>query len=98
MFKGILGKFKESAISVAPVAIIVFILALTPITDFSATEIITFAICDVFMIVGITLFNLGADMAMTPMGEQIGSGLTKSRKVTVLLTVAFVMGLLITMA
>ena len=98
MFKGILGKFKESAISVAPVAIIVFILALTPITDFSATEIITFAICAVFMIIGITLFNLGADMAMTPMGEQIGSGLTKSRKVMVLLTVAFVMGLLITMA
>ncbi len=98
MFKGILGKFKESAISVAPVAIIVFILALTPITDFSAAEIITFAICAVFMIIGITLFNLGADMAMTPMGEQIGSGLTKSRKVMVLLTVAFVMGLLITMA
>ena len=98
MFKGVLGKLKESAISVAPVAIIVFILALTPITDFSAKEIITFAVCAVFMIIGITLFNLGADMAMTPMGEQIGSGLTKSRKVTVLLTVAFVMGLLITMA
>ena len=98
MLKGFLGKLKESAMSVAPVAIIVFILALTPITDLSAKEIITFAICAVFMIVGITLFNLGADMAMTPMGEQIGSGLTKSRKVTLLLTIAFIMGLLITMA
>ena len=37
MFKGLLGKFRDSAISVAPVALIVFILALTPITDFSAT-------------------------------------------------------------
>ena len=98
MLKGFLGKLKESAMSVAPVAIIVFILALTPITDLSAKEIITFAVCAVFMIVGITLFNLGADMAMTPMGEQIGSGLTKSRKVTLLLTIAFIMGLLITMA
>ena len=50
------------------------------------------------MIIGITLFNLGADMAMTPMGEQIGSGLTKSRKVMLLLFVVFVMGLLVTMA
>ncbi len=98
MFKGILNKFKESAISVAPVAIIVFILALTPITDFSATEIITFAICAVFMIVGITLFNMGADMAMTPMGEQIGSGLTKSRKISLLTGIAFIMGILITIA
>ena len=98
MFKGIFNKFKESAISVAPVAIIVFILALTPLTDFSAKEIITFASCAIFMIVGITLFNMGADLAMTPMGEQIGSGLTKSRKFSLLFVIAFVMGILITMA
>ena len=98
MLKGLLSKLRESAISVAPVAIIVFVLALTPITDFTTTEIITFAICAVFMIIGITLFNLGADMAMTPMGEQIGSGLTKQRKVTLLVAIAFMMGLLITMA
>lgn len=98
MLKGLLGKFKESAISVAPVAIIVFILALTPITDFSAKEIITFAICAAFMIIGITLFNLGADMAMTPMGEQIGSGVTKSRKIMLLLFIALIMGTLVTIA
>ena len=98
MFKILLGKLRESSIAVAPVAIIVFILALTPITDFTPTEIITFAICAVFAIIGITLFNLGADMAMTPMGEQIGSGLSKSRKFNLLLVIAFVMGVLITIA
>jgi len=98
MLKGLLSKLKESTMSVAPVAIIVFILALTPITDFSATEIITFAVCTIFMILGITLFNLGADMAMTPMGAQIGSGITKKRKFSLLAIIAFVMGLLITMA
>ena len=98
MFKILLGKLRESSIAVAPVAIIVFILALTPITDFTSTEIITFAICAVFAIIGITLFNLGADMAMTPMGEQIGSGLSKFRKFNLLLVIAFVMGVLITIA
>ena len=98
MFKILLGKLRESSIAVAPVAIIVFILALTPITDFTATEIITFAICAVFAIIGITLFNLGADMAMTPMGEQIGLGLTKKRKFNLLMVIAFVMGVLITIA
>jgi hypothetical protein len=44
------------------------------------------------------LFNLGADMAMTPMGEQVGSGLTKSRKLNVLLIVCFVMGVFVTVA
>ena len=98
MLKGLLSKLKESTMSVAPVAIIVFILAFTPITDFSATEIITFAVCTIFMILGITLFNLGADMAMTPMGAQIGSGITKKRKFSLLAIIAFVMGLLITIA
>ena len=35
---------------------------------------------------------------MTPMGEQIGGGLTKSRKIAVLLIVCFLMGVLITVA
>ena len=98
MFKVLLGKLKASSLSIAPVAIIVFILALTPITDFTVTEIVTFAICAAFAIIGITLFNLGADMAMTPMGEQIGLGLAKKRKFNLLIAIAFVMGVLITIA
>ena len=50
------------------------------------------------LILGIGLFNLGADMAMTPMGQYIGEGLTRSRKLGVLLGVSFLMGLLITVA
>ncbi len=50
------------------------------------------------LILGIGLFNLGADLAMTPMGGHVGSGLTKSKKVMVLIAVCFVMGLLITIA
>ena len=47
---------------------------------FTWQEQVTFAVCAVFLILGIGLFNLGADIAMSPMGEHIGSGLTKSKK------------------
>ena len=57
-----------------------------------------FCISAVFLIIGIALFNLGADLAMTPMGEHIGSGLTKLKSVLLLLAVCFGMGILITVA
>ena len=44
-----------------------------------------FALSSLFLVLRIGLFNLGADVATSPMGEQIGSGLTKSRKLSVLL-------------
>lgn len=96
--KSLLSKLKESLISVVPIAVIVLILCFTPIVDVSTKEIVTFAVSAVFLILGISLFNLGADLAMTPMGEHIGSGLTKSRKLSLLLIVSFIMGLLITVA
>lgn len=94
----LLKKLKESMISVLPVVAIVLTLNLTPLVNFSLTEIATFAISSVFLILGIALFNLGADLAMTPMGEHIGSGLTKLRSIAILLSVCFAMGVLITVA
>lgn len=94
----LLKKIKESMISVIPVVAIVIILNLTPLVDFSYAEILTFAISAIFLILGIALFNLGADLAMTPMGEHIGSGLTKLKSVPILLSVVFAMGILITVA
>ena len=96
MRKILFAKLKESLISVLPVTIIV--LALLPFLRFSAKEITVFAVCAVFLVFGIGLFNLGADLAMTPMGSHVGSGLTKSKKIAILFSVCFVMGLLITIA
>lgn len=93
-----LSKLKESLFSVLPVAVIVLIFALTPVTDFTTKEIVTFVVSAIMLILGIALFNVGADLAMTPMGEQVGAGLTKSKKLPLLLGVGFAMGVLITVA
>ena len=98
MNNALLSKVKEALTSVLPVAAIVFILNLTPLVNLSSTEFIVFLVCALFLILGIGMFNLGADLAMTPMGEHIGAGLTKSRNLKLLLTVCFLMGLLITVA
>ena len=64
----------------------------------STQELLIFISCAVLLILGIGLFNLGADISMQPMGEQIGSSLIKNRKILLIALVVFVMGLLITIA
>lgn len=91
-------KLKESLVSVLPVVLIVALLNLTPLVSFEPSEIIAFLISAVFLIVGIGLFNIGADLSMTPMGEHIGSGLTKLKKPGILFITIFAMGILITVA
>ena len=93
-----ISKIKESLISVLPVTLIVIILNLTPIIDLGIKEIVTFIVSAMFLILGIGLFTLGADIAMTPMGEYVGSGLTKSKNLKLLLLVCFALGILITVA
>ncbi len=91
-------KIKEALVSALPVTLIVYILALTPLVNLSAAELITFSIGAVLLILGIGLFNLGADLAMTPMGSHVGAGLSRQKKLGLLLAVCFVLGMLITIA
>lgn len=98
MGKILFNKIKESLVSVLPVTAIVLLLNLTPIVNFSNSEIGLFVVATVFLILGIGLFNLGADLAMTPMGDHVGSGLTKSKRASILLSVCLAMGILITVA
>ena len=92
------GKILEALLSALPITLIVYILSLTPLFNFSGTELITFSIGAVMLILGIGLFNMGADLAMTPMGTHVGAVLSKQRKLGLLLAVCFVLGLLITIA
>ena len=98
MWKALFVKLKEATVSVLPVALIVLALNCTPLVNFTLEETVVFACSAFALILGISLFNLGADIAMTPMGEQIGSGLSKSGKFKTLLLICFIMGVFITIA
>ncbi len=91
-------KIKEALVSTLPVTAIVYILAMTPLFDLSRIELITFTVGAVMLILGIGLFSLGADLAMTPMGTHVGAGLSRQKKLGLLLGVCFALGMLITIA
>ena len=96
--KELRGKILEALISALPITAIVYIVALTPLFNITEIELITFSIGAVLLILGIGLFNMGADLAMTPMGTHVGAGLSGQHKLGRLMVVCFVLGLLITIA
>ena len=96
--KELKDKIVEALVSALPITAIVYILSLTPLIDFSAAELLTFTVGAVLLVLGIGFFNLGADLAMTPMGSHVGAGLSRQKKLSLLLTVCFVLGMLITIA
>ena len=93
----ILSKLKETAISVLPVMAIVLFLGFTfvPLDKFL---LVRFVIGGLLLIVGLTVFLLGVDLGIQPMGERCGAELTKKRSLVLLLTVAFVIGFIVTAA
>ena len=98
MKKLLFSKIKESLISILPVTLIVIVLNFTPLINLSVNEVVIFSVSALFLILGIGFFTLGADVAMTPMGEHVGAGLTKSSSVKLLVAVCFVLGFFITVA
>lgn len=98
MFKLLWIKIKEALMSVLPVTLIVILLYFTPLVSLTDYELMVFIVSAILLILGIGLFNLGADLAMQPMGEQVGASLMKTRKVKIIAIVCFIMGVLITIA
>ena len=98
MLQQLWHKIKEALVSVLPVTLIVIFLNFTPLIDLSTYEIIVFSVSALLLILGIGLFNLGADLSMQPMGEQVGAALMKSKKIPIIILVCFLMGLFITIA
>ena len=96
--KLVIEKFKESAISILPIVAIVYILSLTPLFSLTESEKKIFILAAIILIVGMTLFNIGAELSMMPMGDYAGAGLVKTKKVSVVLIVSLIMGFLVTIA
>ncbi len=91
-------KIREALVSALPITLIVYLIALLPGFSFEGKELGSFTLGAVLLILGIGLFNLGADIAMTPMGTHVGAGLSRQKKLGLLLGVCFVLGMLITIA
>ena len=90
-------KISEALSAVLPVTAIVLILLVT-FVPVSASMLLSFVIGAVLLVLGMSLFTLGAETAMTPMGEYVGSKMTYSRKLWIIVLVSFVVGVMITIS
>lgn len=90
-------QIKDALRSVLPITGIVTLLAFTFVPIPTGT-LGLFFMGAIFLIIGMGLFTLGVEMSLTPMGNSMGSYLTKKRNLKLMLFVAFVMGFLITIA
>ena len=50
------------------------------------------------LIIGMLLFNVGVDISMTPMGERVGTTMTKSKNIFIMIALSFLLGVMITIS
>lgn len=90
-------KFKETLKAVLPIIAIVLVLCFT-IAPISPSIILMFLVGGVLLIIGMLLFNVGVDISMTPMGERVGTTMTKSKNIFVMIALSFLLGVMITIS
>ncbi len=90
-------KLYETLKAVFPILAIVLLLCFT-IAPIPPSILMTFLVGAVLLIIGMLLFNVGVDMSMTPMGERVGTIMTKSKNLPVMILISFVMGVIITVS
>ena len=91
------SKVKESLASVVPIAVVVFLLCFFVIPV--PTDLLMTFVCGVGMVIlGMGMFTLGADISMTPVGEHIGSAVTRSRKLWFIVLMCFLVGAIVTIS
>lgn len=93
----ILKQLKEVALSVLPICIIASILSfVTGVTDVGG--VMQFLFSGVLVIIGLTLFLTGVNIGLIPIGNKIGSAVTRSKSIWIIILVSFLLGFIITVA
>ncbi len=90
-------KVRESLAAVLPITGIVLLLSVFPV-PLEIGAIVMFFVGALMLIFGMGMFQLGAEMAMSPLGEGIGGHLSKAKNIFLIVAVSFIMGVLITIA
>lgn len=90
-------KFNETLKAVFPILAIVLLLCFT-IAPISPSILMTFLIGAVLLIIGMLLFSFGVELSMTQMGERVGTTMTKTKNVPLMILISFIMGMIITIS
>ena len=97
MNKKLKEKIAESLSAVLPITVIVVALCIT-VTPMPLAPLTLFLAGACLLIIGMGFFTLGADMAMMPIGEHVGSRMAKFKKLGIIALLCFFIGAIITIA
>lgn len=97
MNKVFFKKLKEACVSILPITVIIIILnfSINPMDNFAFGS---FLIGAFLLIVGTTLYSLGVDTAIEPIGEHIGYKISHTKNIVILLLAVFLIGCFVTIA
>jgi len=90
-------KLTETLKAVVPILMIVLLLCFS-IAPIPPSILMTFLIGALLLIVGMLFFNVGVELSMTPIGERVGSIMTKSKNLFLVILISFIMGFVITIS
>ena len=90
-------KLTETLKAVLPILAIVLLLCFS-IAPIPPSILMTFLIGAILLIVGMLFFNVGVEISMTPIGERVGSVMTRSKNVFIIILISFIMGFIITIS
>lgn len=93
----LLEKLREACASVLPISLIVLAICFF-LVPMDTGLVLSFVLATAMLILGMGFFTLGAEMSMSRIGNYMGSKLTKSRKLWLILSVSFALGVAITIA
>ncbi|WP_376779616.1 DUF1538 domain-containing protein [Proteiniclasticum ruminis] len=91
------SKFMEVLTSVLPITVMVLLLHFT-LTPMEGPMIWRFLFGAALIMVGLTLFLIGVDIGVTPLGDHTGTALAKSNKLWIVLIAGVVLGFFISIA
>ncbi len=91
------AKLKEILFSVLPITIFALILGQT-ISPMTGSEIFSFLRGSLLVILGLTIFIIGVDLGISPIGRYLGASIVKSNKVWVLVLSGLFLGFMISIA
>ncbi len=88
---------KEALRSILPVSLIILIL-LGTLTPVESGVFLAFLLGAFLVVFGMGLFTLGADTAMTPIGQYVSASVIKTKKLWIILPLFFLVGVFITVS
>lgn len=95
--KVLYNKFREVLFSVLPITLIVLLLHIF-VTPLTANILWRFFIGSILVVIGLSLFLLGIDRGVTPLGTKVGESVLKSNKLAIVILSGIILGFIISFA